>query len=81
MHSFYKSNETNKWQKINNKNRSKYLGSDKMIENKFQKNVTLEDIKSKIPLVAKKQNHKSKFKISGVEFGGKKINFRRSKYG
>lgn len=46
-----------------------------MIENKFPgKDVTLEDIKSKIPLVAKKnKNHKSKFKISGIEFGGKKI--------
>ena len=26
VHSFYKSNETNKWQKINNKNKSKFLG-------------------------------------------------------
>jgi len=46
-----------------------------MIENKFPgKDISLEDIKSKIPLVAKKnKKHKSKFKISGVEFGGKKI--------
>jgi 3-deoxy-7-phosphoheptulonate synthase len=46
-----------------------------MIENKFPgKDITFEDIKNKIPLVAKKNiNHKSKFKISGIEFGGKKI--------
>ena len=55
-----------------------------MIENKFPgKDVTLEDIKSKIPLVAKKnKNHKSKFKISGIEFGGKKNpNVRWTQYG
>jgi len=43
-----------------------------MIENKFPgKDVTEEDLKTKFPLVAKKNiSHKSKFTISGVEFGG-----------
>ena len=46
-----------------------------MLENKFPgKDISEEDIKSKFPLVAKKNlNHFSKFKIQGVEFGGKKI--------
>lgn len=46
-----------------------------MIENKFPgKDITLDDLKDKFPLVAKKdQNHQSKFSISGVEFGGDKI--------
>lgn len=41
------------------------------IENKFPgKDITIEDIKTKFPLVAKNnKNHISKFKISGVEFG------------
>ena len=41
------------------------------IENKFPgKDITIEDIKTKFPLVAKKnKNHISKFKICGVEFG------------
>ena len=45
------------------------------LENKFPgKDVTIEDIKTKFPLVAKKnKNHKSKFNIAGVEFGGKLI--------
>ena len=45
------------------------------IANKFPgKDISLEDIKTKFPLVAKKnKNHKSKFKISGVEFGGNLI--------
>ena len=45
------------------------------IENKFPgKDVSEEDIKSKFPLVAKKfPNHKSKFTISNVEFGGDKV--------
>ena len=45
------------------------------ILNKFPgKDITLEDIKTKFPLVAKKnKNHKSKFSISGIEFGGSKI--------
>tara|TARA_X000000950_G_scaffold289548_1_gene415453 strand:- start:20852 stop:21745 length:894 start_codon:yes stop_codon:yes gene_type:complete len=45
------------------------------LENKFPgKDVTIEDIKTKFPLVAKKnKNHRSKFKIAGVEFGGKLI--------
>ena len=45
------------------------------IVNKFPgKDVTIEDIKTKFPLVAKKnKNHKSKFKISGIEFGGNLI--------
>ncbi len=45
------------------------------LENKFPgKDISLEDIKTKFPLVAKKnKNHKSKFKISGVEFGSKLI--------
>ncbi len=46
-----------------------------MIVNKFPgKDVSDEDIKYKIPLVAKKnKNHFSKINISGVIFGGKKI--------
>ena len=42
------------------------------IENKFPgKDVSAEDLVSKFPLVAKKNpNHRSKFQISGVEFGG-----------
>ncbi len=42
------------------------------IENKFPgKDVSLEDLETKFPLVAKKNDtHKSKFKVAGVEFGG-----------
>lgn len=42
------------------------------IENKFPtKDISLEDLKSKFPLVAKKNSkHFSKFEIAGVEFGG-----------
>ena len=42
------------------------------IENKLPgKDVSIEDLQSKFPLVAKKDsNHKSKFKIAGIEFGG-----------
>ncbi len=42
------------------------------IENKFPtKDISLEDLKSKFPLVAKKNSkHVSKFEIAGVEFGG-----------
>lgn len=42
------------------------------IENKFPgKDVSAEDLVSKFPLVAKKNpSHRSKFEISGVEFGG-----------
>ncbi len=45
------------------------------MDNKFPgKDITIEDLKTKFPLVAKKSpNHKSKFDISGVEFGGKTI--------
>ena len=45
------------------------------MDNKFPgKDISNDDLKSKFPLVAKKnKNHKSKFKISGVEFGGKTI--------
>ena len=45
------------------------------IANKFPgKDISIEDIKYKFPLVAKKnKNHKSKFKISGTEFGGNLI--------
>tara|TARA_B100002051_G_C16674575_1_gene606374 strand:+ start:193 stop:1092 length:900 start_codon:yes stop_codon:yes gene_type:complete len=45
------------------------------LENKFPgKDISLEDIKTKFPLSAKKnKNHKSKFKISGVEFGSKLV--------
>ena len=47
----------------------------KKVENKFPgKDISIEDIKTKFPLVAKKtKNHTSKFKISGVEFGGKTL--------
>ena len=46
-----------------------------MLENKFPgKDISLDDIKSKFPLVAKKHSdHFSKFKINGILFGGKKI--------
>ena len=42
------------------------------MDNKFPgKDISEEDIKTKFPLVAKKnKDHKSKFKISSVEFGG-----------
>ena len=42
------------------------------MDNKFPgKDISQEDIKTKFPLVAKKKdNHKSKFTVSGVEFGG-----------
>jgi 3-deoxy-7-phosphoheptulonate synthase len=42
------------------------------IENKLPgKDVSLEDLQTKFPLVAKKDaQHKSKFKVAGVEFGG-----------
>lgn len=45
------------------------------MNNKFPgKDITLDDIKTKFPLAAKKnKHHKSKFKISGVEFGGNLI--------
>ena len=45
------------------------------IANKFPgKDISIEDIKTKFPLVAKKNKvHKSKFKISGIEFGGNLI--------
>ena len=45
------------------------------MDNKFPgKDISNEDLKTKFPLAAKKnKNHKSKFKISGVEFGGKTI--------
>lgn len=46
-----------------------------MLANKFPgKDISLEDIKTKIPLVSKKNKlDVSIFKIAGVEFGGKKI--------
>ena len=42
------------------------------MDNKFPgKDISDEDLKSKFPLTAKKNSeHKSKFKISGIEFGG-----------
>lgn len=42
------------------------------IENKFPgKDITSEDLKTKFPLVAKKgPDHRSRFQVSGVEFGG-----------
>ena len=42
------------------------------IENKFPgKDVSQEDIETKFPLVAKKNDsHKSVFTVSGIEFGG-----------
>ncbi len=45
------------------------------MDNKFPgKDISTEDLKSKFPLAAKKnKNHKSKFKISGIEFGGETI--------
>ena len=45
------------------------------MDNKFPgKDITLEDIKTKFPLVAKKHpNHYSSFNIAGVPFGKKLI--------
>ena len=45
------------------------------MENKFPgKDITIEDLKTKFPLCAKKNNnHRSKFKVAGVEFGGNTI--------
>jgi 3-deoxy-7-phosphoheptulonate synthase len=45
------------------------------MNNKFPgKDITVEDLKTKFPLAAKKNgDHKSKFKIAGIEFGGDKI--------
>jgi 3-deoxy-7-phosphoheptulonate synthase len=45
------------------------------MNNKFPgKDITIKDIKEKFPLCAKlHSNHFSKFKVSGVEFGGKNI--------
>ena len=45
------------------------------IANKFPgKDISIEDIKTKFPLVAKKnKDHKSKFTISGINFGGNLI--------
>jgi len=45
------------------------------IANKFPgKDISIEDIKTKFPLVAKKKkDHKSKFIVSGIEFGGSLI--------
>jgi len=43
-----------------------------MLDNKFPgKDISIDDIKNKFPLAAKKnKNHKSKFIISDIEFGG-----------
>ena len=45
------------------------------MDNKFPgKDITIEDLKSKFPLVSKKNSkHKSVFEIAGVEFGGNQI--------
>lgn len=45
------------------------------MENKFPgKDISIEDLKTKFPLCAKKnKNHRSKFKVAGVEFGGNTI--------
>ena len=45
------------------------------MDNKFPgKDISIEDIKTKFPLVAKKNKyHISRFKISGVEFGSKTV--------
>ena len=45
------------------------------INNKFPgKDISLDDLKNKLPLVAKKNpNHKTKFKVNKIEFGGKLI--------
>jgi 3-deoxy-7-phosphoheptulonate synthase len=45
------------------------------LNNKFPgKDVSFDDLKTKFPLCAKKhKNHKSKFNVAGVEFGGKTI--------
>ena len=46
-----------------------------MISNKFPgKDITIEDLKEKLPLCAKKSiDHYSKFEVNGVEFGGDTI--------
>ena len=42
------------------------------MDNKFPgKDISSDDLKTKFPLVAKNSEHKSKFKICGVEFGDK----------
>ena len=45
------------------------------MDNKFPgKDISIEDLKTKFPLAAKKnKKNKSKFKIAGVEFGGNTI--------
>ena len=45
------------------------------MDNKFPgKDISESDLKDKFPLAAKKSpNHYSKFKVCGIEFGGKKI--------
>lgn len=45
------------------------------MDNKFPgKDISESDLKDKFPLAAKKsKNHRSKFKVCGIEFGGKKI--------
>jgi 3-deoxy-7-phosphoheptulonate synthase len=45
------------------------------LNNKFPgKDVSNDDLKNKFPLSAKKyKTHKSKFKVAGIEFGGKTI--------
>ena len=45
------------------------------MDNKFPgKDISDSDLKDKFPLAAKKSpNHYSRFKVCGVEFGGKKI--------
>ena len=60
--------------KINNFNKIK-KNAMKEMNNKFPgKDISKEDLISKFPLTAKKNpQHKSKFKISNVEFGGENI--------
>ena len=43
------------------------------MNNKFRKDISIEDMKTKFPLVAKNTYYKTKFKIRDAEFGGKEI--------
>ena len=53
------------------------------VSNKFPgKDVSLEDLKTKFPLVSKKsEDHISQFSIAGVEFGSQSIPIFAGKYG
>ena len=46
------------------------------MDNKFPgKDISISDLKSKIPLCAKNKNHYSVVKVRNIEFGGKVFQF------